>query len=85
MVCTKGNSQSIDIINGGKKKKKTESAAASLLLCAGYKRKEKKSVTIAIGLELILSGHVALADLSCEPFQETSLENGRTNQITLPR
>lgn len=67
MVWTKGNSQSIDIING-EYFKKTESAAASPLLCAIYKRKEKKSVTIAIGLELILSGHVALADLSCEPF-----------------
>jgi hypothetical protein len=47
-----------------------------------YKKGEEKVETIAIGLELILSGHVVIPDLSCEPFQERSVEKGRTNQIT---
>ena len=46
-------------------------------------RNEEKVGTIAIGFELILSGHVVISNLSCcGPFQDTSLEKGRTNQIT---
>lgn len=64
--------ENVDTIN-----EKTE---LTLIVCI---RNEEKVGTIAIGFELILSGHVVISNLSCrEPFQETSLEKGRTNQIT---